>query len=624
MSEPDDNRPSLAALTSHDLLYIFGYLGYDDLLQCRLVCSHWYHIIKHEHRLIDRFRIGLTLDSGSVVSLSEPPFAIVENSRIKVKRITIKDDFLEAGNSIAVVEANRLKLLQLSEILRDKNGASTVTELIVHGKDDEPRTNALLFELIMEMKSLRVLRFTLTAFVHCLEIMCANTVEQCKSLEHVQIMHIDCKRLIFDDFQRLLRVFPNINRIDIKTYDTMLLGEDILHRFGHLIKSIEKLESYTLSEVLNVPNMLLKHISYEWCDDDDSDTTILAGFLNEQRELETVHLKIVHYTEPFLYSEIDRFLTDLELTVKKSDDSDEEVMKLGDLLKGTPNLKKLSVRYRGKHEFGHEVVQLKHLTDVTMRRYSLDCETCFITVLKSIANVTTLKFMRHSEMRLKQLTLISKHLLHLQGLQLMFQDSVELQNNFARWPAMPKLKTLIVNRVGHLTNKAIEKLRESCPMLEVLRFYSVRGRGAQIPGLLKLIFNSFPNLQTVTFRGGRCTQIPHLNYITGKVGCRLRELDISAYIQPAAIIKLFQNNTSLETVRCKYGSLVVTRRIYYEAAVLNAYSLDSMQQPLKNRKRLHMYEDLSSDSETSDSEESSSASSYETIDEDDDYEDEDS
>ncbi|XP_037050064.1 uncharacterized protein LOC119084260 [Bradysia coprophila] len=623
MSQPEDNRPSLAALTPHDLLYIFGYLDNDDLRQCRLVCSHWYHIIKHEHRLINRFRMGLTLDSGSVVSLNEPPFAIVENSRIKVKRITIKDDFLEAGNSIAVVEANRLKLLQLSEILRDKNGASTITEMIVHAKDDEPRTNALLFESIMEMKSLRVLRFTLTAFVHCLEIMCANTVEQCKSLEHVQIMHIDCKRLIFDDFQRLLTVFPNINRIDIKTYDTMLLGEDILHRFAHLIKSIEKLESYTLSEVVHVPNMLLKHISYEWCDDDDSDMITFTEFLNAHSEIETVHLKVVHNTEPFLYSAIEQ-LTDFELTVKKSDDSDEEVMKLGDLLKGTPNLQKLSVRYRGKPEFGHQVVQLKQLTDVTMRRYCLDCEPCFIAVLKSIANVTTLKFMRHSEMNVKQLTLISKHLQHLQSLQLMFQDSVELQNKFARWPAMPKLKTLIVNRVGHLTNKAIEKLRESCPMLEVLRFYSVRGRGAQIPNLLKLIFNSFPNLQTVTFRGGRCTQIHHLNYITGKVGCRLRELDISAYIQPAAIIKLFENSTSLETVRCKYGSLVVTRRIYYESAVLNAYPLDSMQQPLKNRKRLHIYEDLSSDSETSDSEESSSASSYETIDEDDDEEDEDS
>lgn len=172
-----------------------------------------------------------------------------------------------------------------------------------------------------------------------------------------------------------------------------------------------------------------------------------------------------------------------------------------------------------------------------------------------------------------------------------------------------------------MTNKGIENLRKSCPMLEVLKLYSLRG--AKIPALLKCIFNSFPNLQTVTFRGGRCTSIPNLNYIAGKVGCRLKELDVSAYIQPAAIINLFQNSSSLETVSCKYGSLVVTRRIYYEAAILNAYSLDSIQQPLKNRKRLHMEDDMSSDSETSDSEESSSGSSYETFDDDDDeYEDE--
>lgn len=95
-------------------------------------------------------------------------------------------------------------------------------------------------------------------------------------------------------------------------------------------------------------------------------------------------------------------------------------------------------------------------------------------------------------------------------------------------------------------------------------------------------------------------------------------MDISAYIAPAAIINLFQRNASLETVRCKYGSLVVTRRIYYEVAVLNAYSLDSIEQPLKNRQRLHMYVDMSSDSESTDSEETSSGSSYETVDEDDD------
>lgn len=409
-------------------MHIFGYLEYNDLLQCRLVCPYWYQIIKHEHRLIDQFRFGLTLGSGSVVSLNQPPFSIITDSRIKLKRITIENDFLDAGCSIAVVEANRLKLSQLSEILRERNAASTVTEMTIHAKDDEPRTNALLFELIMEMKSLRILRFTLTAFVHCLETLCSNTVEQCKSLEHVQIMHIDCKRLIFADFERLLQLFPNIKRIDITPYDAMLLGEDILHRLAHLIKAIDKLESYTLLEVANVQNMLLQRISYECCadDDDDDDTERFFAFLNAHQEIETMNLKVSNCTDEFFKQPMDQ-LTDLELSIKKSADSDEgdqaeQGMQVGNILLKTPNLKKLSVRYKGKHEFGHQIVKLKSLTDVTMRRYCLDCQPCFTTVLKSIANVTTLKFMRHGEMSVKNLTLISTHLQHLQSLQLMFED----------------------------------------------------------------------------------------------------------------------------------------------------------------------------------------------------------
>ncbi len=155
-------------------------------------------------------------------------------------------------------------------------------------------------------------------------------------------------------------------------------------------------------------------------------------------------------------------------------------------------------------------------------------------------------------------------------------------------------------------------------MLEVIKFYSLRA--ANISGMFKLMFTSFPNLTAITFRGGRCINIPHLNYIDGKIGCRLKEVDISANIQPSAIIKLFKNNNFLETVRCKYGAVVDTRRIYYEVEILKAYTLESIQQPLKNRKRLHMHDDMSSDSETSNSEESSSGSGYETYDDDDDEE----
>lgn len=194
----------------------------------------------------------------------------------------------------------------------------------------------------------------------------------------------------------------------------------------------------------------------------------------------------------------------------------------------------------------------------------------------------------------------------LKHLILMLQ-SVELQNHFAWWPAMPKLKILAVNRVGYLTNKDIKNLQSTCPMLEVLKFYSLRG--SNMDRLLKETFESFPSIKAITFRGGRCEGISELDYIKDNVGWRLQELDISANIQPSAIIKLFQNNNFLQIIRCKYGALVVTRRIYYESEILKAYNLDEIEQPLRNRQRLHLYEDYSSDSETSDSEESTSGES---------------
>lgn len=405
-----------------DLLHIFGYLEYDDLLQCRLVSPHWYQIIKHEARLMDRFRCGLTLDSGTVVSVEadEPPFSIIRESKIKIKRITMKEDFLEPGNSIVVYQANRLKLTELSEILTEMKAVNTVTEMIVHANDNQPRTNALLMRFIMEMKTLHVLRFTLTAFVHSLETICStpDCIEQCQSLEHIQIMHIDCKRLILADFSRLLRIFPNIKRIDVTPYEAMLLDEDILQTFAAHIKSIEKLESYTVVELITVQNMSLRHISYECSADDMGDVSFLYELLNIHSEIQTINLKVVNGSREFFGQPLQR-LIDLDLIIKKSLEED---IKLGDILQQTPNLQKFSVRYKGKHQFGHQVNEMKNLVDVTMTKFCLDCETCFTTMLKSIANVTALKFARHDEMSVKQLALISTHLPQLQCLELMFED----------------------------------------------------------------------------------------------------------------------------------------------------------------------------------------------------------
>lgn len=405
-------------------MHIFRYLSYDDLLQCRLVSTNWYQIIKHEARLIDRFRYGLTFDAGSVISPEQPPFSIVIESKIKLKRITMKEDFLERGNSIAVVEANRSKLAELSDILRSVKATNTITEMIVHAKDNEPRTNALLFEMIREMANLRILRFTLTAFVDSLETLNLNadgSLVPCKSLEHVQIIHTDCKRLILADFNRLLAIFPNVKRIDVTTYEAMLLGEDILQNFSHLIKSIEKLEWYTLIDLADIQNLSLKHISYECCADEIEDVTALSEFLNDHNEIETFNLKLFHASKE-LFTQPRHELIDLYLTTSRKSETD-ECIELKDVLLCAPNLKKFSVKCRiGLHQFGHQVVAMKQLSDVTMNRFVLDCEQCFVTALKSFANVSTLKLVRHDEISVRQLNLLSVHLKQLQSLELMFDD----------------------------------------------------------------------------------------------------------------------------------------------------------------------------------------------------------
>lgn len=405
-----------------DLLHIFSYLKYDELLQCRLVCSHWYQIIKHETRLIDRFRYGLTFDSGSVISMAEPPFSIVCESKIKLKRITIKEDFLERGNSVAVVEANRSKLAELSNMLVESKSTGSITEMTVHAKDNEQRTNALLFQMISQMTKLRILRLTLTAFVGSVEALTStpNALVPYRSLEHIQIMHSDCKRLILEDFTRLLRIFPNIKRIDVTTYDAMLLGADILRRYARLFKSIEKLESYTVIEVTDIEHLSLQHVAFECLADDFDDVVLLYEI---HRKIETMDVKLLNGTRVFFTQPLEK-LTGLNVAVKKTRASDEEDehTKLGNILLMTPNLRKLSVRCKGNHQFGHQVVDMKSLKNVTMTRFCLDCEKCFATALKSMAQITTLKLLRHAEITLKQLTLLSTHLVHLHSLELMFED----------------------------------------------------------------------------------------------------------------------------------------------------------------------------------------------------------
>lgn len=399
------------------MLHIFGFLDYQNLIRCRLVCPYWYQLIKHDVRLIDRFRLKLRLNSGTVVAVEQPPFSIVLRSNMKLKSITIEEDFLDAGNTIAVFEANRSRMSALSTILTDIKAAESVTEMIVHARDNASRTNALLLEMIIGMKNVSVLKFTMPAFVHSLQTMSSSG--PCNSLEYVQIMHIDCKRLITADFRRLFEIFPNINRIDVKTSEAMLLGENVLQDFAPFFKSIEKLESYTVTEPASILNLSLKHISYECCDGDD--VRIFREFLDAQPGIETIRLKLLSSSDFFDYP-IERII-DLDIRIEGHSALGEEEMKLRTVFNWTPKLQKLTAKLRAcfKHQFGHDVIEMENLSHITLTRVKLNCNLCWDTMLKSVPNVTHLKLALHS-IPVRHLTAIASNLHHLECLELFFSE----------------------------------------------------------------------------------------------------------------------------------------------------------------------------------------------------------
>lgn len=394
------------------------------MLQCRLVCPYWHDIIKDDARLIDQFRFELIFDAGTVVCTEEPPFSIMDKSKIKLKRVTMREDFLEPGNSIVAVEANRSKITALTNILTDMKAEETVTEMIVHARDYEPRTSALLLTLMLTMKNLKILRFTLSAFVHSIHKL-QSCEEKLMQLEHVQIMHTDFKRLTNSDFYGLLDLCPNIKRIDVKATDAMLLEEYILRSHARLFKSIEKFESYTLMDLDDIPDMSLSHISYECSAADAEDVTVIQEFLTAHPGME-LSLKLLDGPRDFFTATLDQ-LIDLDLSIKQYPLPKQKVQnwKLGNILKWTPNLIKLAVMYKGsiEHQFGHQIIEMKKLIDVTLTRFSLDCDTCCATILKSLVHVKSLKLARLNRyLSLPQLTLIATNFQQLERLELTFDD----------------------------------------------------------------------------------------------------------------------------------------------------------------------------------------------------------
>lgn len=168
---------------------------------------------------------------------------------------------------------------------------------------------------------------------------------------------------------------------------------------------------------------------------------------------------------------------------------------------------------------------------------------------------------------------------------------------------MPKLKHLTLNKVGVVTERGIRTLKSQSPLLEAIKLHSIRG--SNMTKLVKFIGKYFPEIVLLVFRGGRTDKIRDLSQIFANgTGWRLKTLDISPDLDYDDILQLFKQLELLEKVTCKYGALVVTRRIYYEVAVTKEYALNEIVQPMKSRKRNYLEADDSPDSETSSSDES--------------------
>lgn len=84
---------------------------------------------------------------------------------------------------------------------------------------------------------------------------------------------------------------------------------------------------------------------------------------------------------------------------------------------------------------------------------------------------------------------------------------------------------MVLNRVGYLSEEDINSLNQACPLLEIIKFYSIRG-AAEVR--LKWILEKFPDLKVLLLRGGRYQEsITSLAFITGHIGRRLKVIIFS-------------------------------------------------------------------------------------------------
>lgn len=491
------------------------------------------------------------------------------------------------------------------------NAVETVNDFMMQSKDDETRTNTLMFEFLTQMRNVKALRFSLPAFVHVFEKLMptenGTPRVSMESIETVEIFHETFRRLISTDFERMLRIFPNTKQIDVYPSVSMLLDKSIIEKFAPLIKTITNLEKYTIKDIMNIPALKLDRLEFT----DICDSTYVLRFINDHPEVSSCALAIDYSNVEF--NRTYEMITDLAVTIDTfgidyDDDDDFETPPhpehMYDILRHTPNLLKLQIEFprSEEHNFGHEEVTLKKLVEVEVNQIEFDCYQCCVTMLRSCVNVSMLTLKNVVQhLSLAQLNAIAENLKKLEYLAIFYEYDEDLGNLFEEWPSMPKLNHLILNKVGIVTERGIKNLKNGSPCLETLKLYSIRGWNMN--EVINVTAECFPNIVNLVLRGGRTKHVNNLSQVfaNGR-GWRLKTIDITPDLDHEDILRLFEQLDFLEMVKCKYGALVVTRRIYYEVKVLNAYMLEEIVQPMKSRKRIHLDGDESSDSETSSSE----------------------
>lgn len=409
-------------------------MDYKTLRNCRAVCSHWYQLIKETSQLTKKFCFRLTLNSKNVFHQDQIPLSIILNSEIKVVKLVFEEDFFEIGDSTYVIDGNRAKINAFWDITEPLKLEETVTELVLKAFDNEPRTNALLCGALMRLKRTKVLEFTMSAFVLVLERICPNGVTPNVTLpeiEHIKIIESNFRRLTVMDFDRLFCICPNASRLDIADINDLIIDENILYKYAGKIKSLGILEPYNI-DMIEGTTLRLAHFTFESDGDSINSLRFCLYGDGDHYNLETFDLKVTDFRSTHISDfvrEPCRELKNLEIIFGKINQIDNMENRMYNLLRYTPNLKELTIKFRYinlEHYFGHKSINLAKIQTLIVVHFNPICLNCFKEMLRTCSEVKEIRFrlsrFRQNRFQLEHVKAISGYCKKLEQLELMNGD----------------------------------------------------------------------------------------------------------------------------------------------------------------------------------------------------------